>query len=473
MKTTLLGINTNPHSDSNQVTHEMLASIAARYSRSSEGIGQILEKVDWSDPNKAIERIFRFVDYGHSSIMGLTSAIPIFIDNISMWLIHQMFKNAPIGDGQETSTRYLRLNIDGLRKPEFIGIPHDLKYRWLAHMREAFRMYGRAEDILNQWMEDNPGQLGEYIPSLDQIDGKDEEDKRKKQNRLKRNFVFDRIRYFLPCATASNIVLILNGKEWCSLIRELRSMPVAEANALGDLLAETLAPVLPHLLKHAEAEPSSIAQQVEELLISASEIQEMSHRNKLKATLCHMATDDTKVELSKFQRTLNRPVTTNPFEGKGNRYNRYGWVIRRQTVHTQWRDVAFAELRDLNRHRSGHRFSPMVPTGFYIPTVLWEKDKDEIGRFLDGYADLVHEMSQRALEANRAFHHYGFLLGTQFEWEHTTQLDKMLYEIELRTGMGAHYRYAYHMRCLYGKLRRNMPTLDKYLELGSNKPEVI
>src|SRR5690606_34939267 len=45
---------------------------------------------------------------------------------------------------------------------------------------------------------------------------------------------------------------------------------------------------------------------------------------------------------------------------RANRYGRVGRRLRRMTVSFAWNNLAIAELRDLNRHRTGHRFCPMI-----------------------------------------------------------------------------------------------------------------
>ena len=55
------------------------------------------------------------------------------------------------------------------------------------------------------------------------------------------------------------------------------------------------------------------------------------------------------------------------FAGKANRYSTVGPALRRMFVRFAWNNISLAELRDLNRHRTGHRFSPLVPVGFYLP----------------------------------------------------------------------------------------------------------
>jgi hypothetical protein len=59
----------------------LLASVLARYSRSNEGIGAILSKVDVANPDASIDRILKFVDYGHASIGGLTGGLAVALDD--------------------------------------------------------------------------------------------------------------------------------------------------------------------------------------------------------------------------------------------------------------------------------------------------------------------------------------------------------------------------------------------------------
>jgi len=48
--------------------------------------------------------------------------------------------------------------------------------------------------------------------------------------------------------------------------------------------------------------------------------------------------------------------------------NRYAWIgpqLQRTGVRFGWEAVSFAEIRDLNRHRTGTKYCPFVPRGFY------------------------------------------------------------------------------------------------------------
>src|SRR5690625_1672545 len=115
--------------DSPKVTPELLASVLARYSRSNQGLGAILEKVDLANPDASIDRILKFVDYGHASIAGLTGGIAVALDGASMWLAYKLFEISQMADGQETSTRYITMSPESLPSPDELEIPSDLADR--------------------------------------------------------------------------------------------------------------------------------------------------------------------------------------------------------------------------------------------------------------------------------------------------------------------------------------------------------
>src|SRR5476651_2281936 len=92
MKVTGLALVPPPTAaDLPKVTPELLASVLARYSRSNEGIHKIMEKVDLANPDASIDRILKFVDYGHASIGGLTGGLAVALDDVSMWLAYKIF----------------------------------------------------------------------------------------------------------------------------------------------------------------------------------------------------------------------------------------------------------------------------------------------------------------------------------------------------------------------------------------------
>ena len=130
-----------------------------------------------------------------------------------------------------------------------------------------------------------------------------------------------------------------------------------------------------------------------------------------------------------------------------------------------WNNIGLAELRDLNRHRTGFRFSTLAPAGFYLPP---EVNHEKLPELLAKKRTIVEKLASH--ESGAAFV-YGLLLGTQVAFEHSMHLDKFIYEIELRTGMGAHFRYAGHLAAAADELVKIMPELAPFIKVGCADPE--
>ena len=95
---------------------ELLAATGARYSRSDEGLEAILARIDPAQPEKSIDGIFRMVDYGHQSIADM-APVAIFMDGLTLWLAYHVWTLCPTAGGQESSTRYIKMSVEGLRRP--------------------------------------------------------------------------------------------------------------------------------------------------------------------------------------------------------------------------------------------------------------------------------------------------------------------------------------------------------------------
>jgi len=157
MKVTAIGIVPPPGAKDNPtVTPELLASCLAKYSRSNKGIESILQSIDWNDPDKAVDAIFRFVDYGHASITGMSGGIAIVVDGCSMYLAYKIFEIAQLCDGQESSTRYIKLDKSSLPDPKSIGIPDDLAAEWVDIMEMSFELYQDVYDRLDADAQRDP-----------------------------------------------------------------------------------------------------------------------------------------------------------------------------------------------------------------------------------------------------------------------------------------------------------------------------
>ena len=129
------------------LTPELLAATGARYSRSNDGLAAILAKVDPADPDRAVDSIFRMVDYGHQSIADMVP-VALFMDGISLWLAYHVWSLCPTAGGQESSTRYLSLDAAGLVPADQLGITGETATTWREGDDTRLRRLPRQPRVL-------------------------------------------------------------------------------------------------------------------------------------------------------------------------------------------------------------------------------------------------------------------------------------------------------------------------------------
>lgn len=418
------------------LTPELLAATGARYSRSNEGLEAILARVDANNLDKSVDGIFKMVDYGHASISDMVP-VAMFIDGISMWLAYELFRISPTAGGQESSTRYIKLDEDGLLSAEELGITDGAA--WQERMGAAFAAYREALAYWEQVALDEPERV--RIPA-----GVNE----KAAARMRRNFAFDRARYFLPVAVRTNAMLVQSARAWVSVCQHLLSHPLPEAVRCGELIRDELGLSAPRLIKHAKKLESMVAGHAAELV----------NAQRLVGTR------------ASGEASLDILVPAGPLDFAtdlalhDNRYAYIGEGLRRTAVRFAWDGVAFAEIRDLNRHRTGTKYCPLVPVGFYAA-----QDESPKTSQWQPVGERANAFATENLQAGDSAYLYETLLGTQFSFEHTTTADKFLYEAELRTGTGAHYRYAKHLRDVLALWYEKFPKTRGLVLEGSAEPE--
>jgi len=451
MKVTGIGICPPAGATSNpKVTPELLASSLARYSRSNKGLDTILSSIDWNDPDKSVDAIFRFVDYGHASITGMTGGIAIAIDGLSMFMAYKIFEIAQLCDGQESSTRYIKLDKTSIPGVDDVGIPEKCAAAWAKLTERAFEVYREIYDILDENVKRNPELI--RLPK-----GVDE----KVVDRLRKNYALDRARYLIPFASKTNAAYVMTARVWADTVRELDSLPYPEAKKCAGLIRGELEKFVPRMTKHSVATEASRSQADQLISYCINKIRaDGVNINNIPDDVYLQVIDDRPSFLPNLQSTAEA------FTGKTNRYSVTGTTVRRAMVRAAWNNMAIAELRDLNRHRSGYRFSPLCPCGFYLPEEVRHPRVDEL---LRDYKNLVESIASQDKGADAYV--YGLLLGTQVAFEHSTHLDKFIYEIELRTGMGAHFRYADHLAKASSILTQKMPELTTFIQTGNAEPE--
>ncbi|HYD85710.1 MAG TPA: FAD-dependent thymidylate synthase [Opitutus sp.] len=430
-----------------KVTPELLASVLARYSRSNEGLATILSKVDLANPDASIDRILKFVDYGHASIGGLTGGLAIALDDVSMWLAYKIFEIATMADGQESSTRYITMDAANLPTPAELGIPEDLAERWCDVMRQAFASYHSEYARLDALAVANPSLVRLPLDAKPAV-----------VTRLRKNYALDRARYFIPFATRTNLGLVQSSRMWATTVKHLDSLAHPEARAAAKLIRDELLKQSPRLMRHSSAEKSYTAQAEQELATSL--------RLGLERLSSAPLADDVWVHVDRATPPWlpETQAVAEALRHRANRYGHQGSATRRMRVSFAWNNMALAELRDLNRHRTGHRYTPLIQAGFYLPPEIKHADHAQL---LDAQRELTRELMRRGSPA----YVYSLLLGAQTPFEHSTHADKFIYEAELRTGMGAHFRYAEHLSAALKGFLAQVPEARDWVVEGTAEPE--
>lgn len=419
--------------DNPELTPELLASVLGRNSRSNDGLDHILSKVDLDNPDKSIDSILKFVDYGHASIAGLTGGIPVSIEGVTMALATILFNLAPQADGQESSTRYITLDESGLADFEALGFSGQTAESVRSLMVEMVHAYKLEYNRLERQVMENPELV--VIP---------EGVKPAAANRMRKNYALDRARYYLPMSMLTNVSLVMTAREWGELICGLLSTPLVEAVALGELLKNELEKYCPRLLKHAKSTQgwfddmwsmctSPRVNNVDEMLFAAKVL----------------TVSDT------------FGLSSSDLNQRESRYDRAGYNARSCMVGVRFANIAVAELRDLNRHRAGVRRIVLDQRGFYLPKGV-HRNVDLLNR----QAGMLNHFDSKRV--------YLLALGSQGVMDHIQPLDKWAYEIELRTGPGSHFRYASHMLDLVESLRGSLPeSVVDAIRVGQAEAEPI
>lgn len=452
------------------LTPELLAATGARYSRNNEGLSEILAKIDPANLDRSVDAIFRMIDYGHQSIADM-APVAIFLDGISQWLAFLVWNLCPSGSGQESSTRYIEMSPSALGDPDAIGIPPALRREWQAHMQACFGAYSRSTALWQQLADENPARV--RLPP--ELIADPSERSRKKVVRLQRNYAFDRARYYLPFASMTNVMLLMSARGWVQLCQHLCSHPLPEAQALGAGIRRELSMSTPRLIKHAVEKDSIRKGQA----AAFARLQREASSAGLPPTLRPAVATTEHPPRAHLEAIPPADVGPTDFVADLSLHdNRYAWLghsLRRTAVRFSWEAVALAEIRDLNRHRTGNRHCPMRPLGFYAAQEELPADAPvSVATELRGLNDAGRAATARAhelLAAGDPSYVYWLPMGAQCAFEHLTTADKFIYEAELRTGQGAHFRYARHLHDALAIWYSRYPDTRGLILEGSAEPE--
>ena len=429
------------------LTPELLAATGARYSRNNEGLDAIVSKIDFSNTDKSVDGIFKMVDYGHASIADM-APIALFIDDITLYAAYFLWTLSPTAGGQECSTRYIKMDVSNTAKIDDIGINKEIEMQYNLYVSKSFNYY---EQALVAWTK-----IGELFPELTKIPSKlleSTSDKDKKQvARMMRNFAFDRARVYLPVSTLTGVMMIQSARAWANISAHLQSHNLKELNFIGKEIEEKLKIGAPRLVKHCKSTDAIKSFYNREFEIWNTDYDLFQGTN-----------------LYAPQMTVNK----SDLDFRTNRYSPFSSNLSRIPVKVSWSNMSFGEIRDLNRHRTGNKYCPFIPKGFYDATDELPEIDSEFCSVIKNLASEFENTTwdtQNLMKTNPEYVYFTSL-GHQYLFEHTTTADKFLYEMELRTGVGAHYKYAEHCHQALELWYKKYPNTKGIIFEGSAEPE--
>lgn len=471
MKVQLVGLRSTPAMEESgcpSLTPEMLAAVGARYSRNAEGLNAILSKVEGMDPDAAVDSIFSYVDYGHQSIADMVP-VAMFMDKISMALVMELWRVCPTASGQESSTRYIQMAPDSTIVEALVG--SEAAEMSIVY-EDLFNAYGTALQAWNQVAAFQPELTG--IPD-ELLASKDVKDVQKVE-RMRRNFAFDRARYFLPLGAYTNVMMVMPARAWVQLVQHLLSSLLPEAVQLGAEIRLQLQKVAPRLIRHAVADNDRMSLAHTEMrFLRDGASKQLSIREAEPVPFLELF--DFGHSRMPYPALVQRVIDS--LLVHKHRYSPFGEAIKRLTVRFGWSALPIAEIRDFNRHRTGHKYFPVLPIGCYtasdqirrINNVAKGSLLRDVLKDAQAAAIRATQVARDRLAEGKPDYVYYLPLGAQCFYEHTTQAHFFAYQAELRTGVGTHYYYASCMRKVLSLFHEMFPGSEQLLKAGTSEPE--
>ena len=312
---------------------ELFGACNARTSRSKDSLEDLLNS------GKPVDKIYNYLDFGHFPI-GDNIRCCVDFQDITMLEAMLLWYNIKVGEGTESSSRYL--NLGGLEKTD----------------------------------------------------------------------KFDNLRYILPVSTLTNVRITTTIREWAKVTRYLLSHFSPRVNILGKTLYSALKEEFSQSFKNGDPTDRDFDY----------------HQKKARPACLKPTAYDPSVQwvgVSQYPK-----FSCNPYAIYDLNELQREWA-KHDIISFDVNNVTIAEARDINRHRSGST------------TIDWEIDG-----FWSPIKSQVEDAYEASMEAYKEYHsgdldwQFKLLLGNQLDSiTRTTTMDKFIYEWQLRTGKGSHFKY--------------------------------
>jgi thymidylate synthase ThyX len=490
---------------------EVCAYLFARYSRSKEGVREmLLAMLDDSDAffahspsplegegeyhdaqlEQALTKARKFAEkwiagYGHKS-PAEDAPLHLCFEGVSI-LFSKVIEDFRLTSPQEKSTRYVVFSRDTLHRPTFQNADGStdlsLTAEASAHLDRLMDTYLQAaEAVKARCMEEFPREEGQSERGYET---------------LMTTKACDLCRYLLPVATQTNVGVFANAREWEYIFSRLLSHELPEAQALGALALEEAKKVAPTLIKYAQ-ETAYYAETPAKMRLlvqgsgiggrgsgspSVAEIS-LSGRNPAPCSV-HSYEPDAEIHLAaamlypysseSYEELYHRLSGPDAAEERERIIDTYlsgcgRWDTPLRAVENTTYRIEFicdyGAYRDLQRHRIGTSLDTVL-TPQLGPSIPEEIEAWGFGPLFheafDASAALWSQIIDRTGDHLQA--QYVLPLMTNYRFFRVWNLRQVMNVVKLRSAREGHTSYRRVAQALYHEIARVHPLLARYIQV--------
>lgn len=176
------------------------------------------------------------VGYGHGSVAE-HAVVKLALENVSI-LSSKLVEDCRLSSYTEKSTRYVQFD--------------STKAYYPAHIMNS-PVAGVYKEAITSLMDAYSSWMPLFVDEIKSRTPKTEKQTERGYTAACKSTACDILRYLLPTATHTNIGVTINARSLENMITKLLSQPLDEARQLGEAIKREATPLIPTLLKYADA----------------------------------------------------------------------------------------------------------------------------------------------------------------------------------------------------------------------------
>jgi len=407
------------------------------------------------------------VGYGHSSVAehAVTS---VAIEDVSI-LATKVIEDNRLASYTEKSTRYQIFDKNRYYKPKKI-MQSDHGKLFEETCNHFFDFY---QEITPRMMEF----VKQKHPKTKDMSDKFYESSMKAKS-------CDIVRYILPAATLTNLVMTANARTLEHAIRKLLSHPLDEMRDIGQLMKQEVLKFIPTLVKYSDYNPyiaetnKAMETFVPELLktdglddsspVTLVEF-DSEAEDKLVAAIAYRYSKHPYAQIKKSVKRMGQEERVKIVDEFLKKMGKHDWPLR-ELEHINYTFdimVDYGAFRDIQRHRICTQTNQdlTVDHGFLIPKEIVDigskKDFEDCMRMA---VEAFNEISKNFPKEAQYVVPLAFKKRTLFTWN----LRELHHFIELRSGKQGHKSYRRIAQQVYDELEKVHPLLARYIRVDKS-----